>query len=61
MAIVLKKPFFGNLALYDIRSVVNVKHLRPDFNRLGIDPQSHQGKDNRANMLKVQKNGNNTK
>jgi len=43
MALVSSHSTFGNLKVYDVRSVVNVHHLKPDFNSLKTDKYISEG------------------
>lgn len=57
MSVILKKPYFGGLTLYDMRSVVNVSALRPEFHKLTLD-HTMATSGYYKNILKVQKESN---
>jgi len=43
MSLISYHSNYGNLKMYDTRSVINVHNLKPDFNRLKTDPYVSEG------------------
>lgn len=54
MSLITHKTSHGNLKLIDLRRDVNISRLRPDFNRLSVDPYVKEGY-RRKHILRIKR------